>query len=586
MTTETIRRRKSLGRILALATDPVVMSWPVILISAALSVLIHLAPNGTTVQGSILVRIAIATLAYIPGLGVVALASILIRPVRSTRWRRSVMLCSYFVGGAVRGLFLALGFYSLGMADSLNLDFRIPGSAIPFGLAIAATTYAVAALDESKARIHSLRALEAQLSEAVAGSAGMESGLRFRTISAIEASIEGELASLTNIPVASTAEDLRSLAAEVVRPLSHLLAERIPVWTAPTPAPGVLRWREVFARVRPELSLRPTLLAVLATATGLTSFVYFFGAARAVPLALCSFVLIYTATRAAQPLAARLNGIRNGLLRGVVMTLILMAVSLPAGLVAALITRYSFDPFFVVKGGLVVVPIFGWFIALGGAAQAESARIEGDFNAGIQRLSWLRARLNLMSWFELGEFARVLHGPVQSAINKGVITLSSGTGSSRADVIGEVRQGIEHALATELRGGGRQPSFEQSCADLALTWEDLCQIDFAISPIARRALNADQASASVGWDIIHESCGNAINHGKATWVSVRIPDPQDDVITIDVVDNGIGYVFASQPGMGSNMLDACTIEWSRESVENQTVLRAAVPISAPSAPEV
>jgi len=53
------------------------------------------------------------------------------------------------------------------MADSLHLDFRIPGSAIPFGLATIIATYAAAALNENRERIYSLQKIQAELKDAL-----------------------------------------------------------------------------------------------------------------------------------------------------------------------------------------------------------------------------------------------------------------------------------------------------------------------------------------------------------------------------------------------------------------------------------
>jgi hypothetical protein len=576
----TPRRWSAIGRTLSLATDARVISWPVIIACAALTVLIHLAPNGGTVHGSILVRILLAVLAYLPGLAVIFVFVQLVRRISSARWRIALMLTSYFVAGALRGLVLAVGFYSLGMADSLNLDFRIPGSAIPFGLAIAAATYGISALDESKKRISSLRAMQEELEAVVAESSGRETALRERTISQIEASVHDQLTSIENIRDTATAEELRVLATKVVRPLSHDLAQRVPVWQSPTIVESPrIRWRDVFAQVRPELSLRPALLTSLTTATALTAFIYFFGIMLAIPLVLSSVALTYASTRILQIVTVRLNGIPNLALRALVITLLLMAASLPPSLVATAILHDTADPTFVLRAGLMIVPIFGWFIALGGAAQAESARIEDDITQAIAELSWLRARLNLVNWFEQGEFARVLHGPVQSAINKGIIQLTRGNaGVSRAAVLNEVRSDISRALEPTLRWDGENRNLDELCSALATTWESLAQIDFAMSPAAKGALANDPACASLSWDVIHESCENAIRHGKANWISVRIGDPRDRLVTVDVVDNGSEYVVDSQPGLGSNMLDACAVEWSREREDSQTTLRTLLPI--------
>jgi two-component sensor histidine kinase len=570
---------KSVGRILSLATDRRVISWPVISVCAVLSVLIHLAPNGGTVEGSVWVRIAAAIVAYLPALGVIALAAQLTKNWSRRRLATAVMLVSFFLGGALRGVVLAVAFYSLHMASSLNLDFRIPGSAIPFGLAIAAATYAASALDESKTRIASLHALEEELNQAVTDSYGRESQLREKALSRIEESVSAELARVGSIVETTTVDELRSLAADVVRPLSHRLAERIPQWRASDQRPARIRWRDILGQIRPELSLRPTLLTVLVVATGLTAFVYFFGAANAIPLILCSAVLLYGSIWVLQLVSRRLNAISNWILRAVVMTALLMIAAIPAGLVGDLIVHNAPDPTFLFRAGLILVPIFGWFIALGGAAQAESLRVEDQINEGINRLSWLKARLNLINWHEQGEFARVLHGPVQSAINKGIIRLGqSPSGISPADILKDVRTEIDRALEPTLRWEGQAKAFEDLCRELAQTWAEVCQIDLSLSPGAKHALASDAPCATLCWDIVHESCSNAIRHGGASWISIRVSEPAERELPLEVIDNGTPAESSAQPGLGSSMLDACSLRWNRARQTSQTVLTTSLPI--------
>jgi len=121
-------------------------------------------------------------------------------------------------------------------------------------------------------------------------------------------------------------------------------------------------------------------------------------------------------------------------------------------------------------------------------------------------------------------------------------------------------------------------SFDQICQDFAFTWKDLCQIDFAISPKAKSALTLDQICASITWDIVHDCCDNSTKHGNAKWISVRIDDPVNEILEIEIRDNGTEYKFKPIPGLGSNLLDACALNWSRERTGTQTVLKAQFPI--------
>ena len=579
MTIPSVTRRLRIRRFLTLATDQRAVSWPVIFAGVVLSVLIHLAPNGHTVSGNAGVRILVAIVGYLPVLGVLWLAQLSVRRVRSENLRIAVILTSFFVGGALRGLFFSLVFFELGMATSLNLDFRIPGSAIPFGLAIALSTYAVSALDESRRRIDSLRALQAELRQAVSDSAQRESSIREQTVNRIEESVSISLSQIMGMSSTATESDLRILATDVVRPLSHALARRVPLWEGSTPTVIKPSWKDIVQHIRPEFSLQPALLATLSTATALTAFAFFFGIALAVPLAICCFATIFVTARVFQPLATRFNNLRSIIIRSLLMTLILAVAAVPAGLVAAIIVQNSNDPYFILRGGLVIVPIFGWFIAIGGASQTESARIEEEYNAGITELSWLRARINLVSWLEQGEFARLLHGPVQGAMNKAAFALHATTRKDdRTKIINSLKQDIETLLHSESKSLTVAPSLEELCADLAETWEGMCQIDLSVSPAAREALDVDRSCSAICWDIIHESCGNAVQHGGANWVSIIVNEPVDRVIKIHVIDNGTQFDVESTPGMGSNLLAACTLSWRRSREENRTILTANLPI--------
>ena len=577
MTTKVQESR--LRRFLVLATDSRVLTKPVLVTLIILSVLIHMAPNGGTVSGSLLVRAVIASIAFLPGIGVIALAHQIAKRIVSERWQITFILASYLVGGAIRGLVMAIAFYNLGMADSLHLDFRIPGSAIPFGLATTIATYAAAALNENKERIYNLQKLQEELSDALERSSGDEARLREKAIYQIENTVQKELSGLYNIGYDISITELKSLATEIVRPLSHTLAQRIPQWQARKHPELKLKWRDVVSQIRPELSLRPKLLSALATLTALTAFIVFFGIALAIPLVICSFFSLYLTINLLTRLTSRIGEMSSILVRVVLMTLVLMITAIPAGIVASIILRGSPDQWFVLKGGLVILPVFGWFLALGGAAQVESARIESEFLSGIEELSRLKARLNINNWFEHGELAKVLHGPVQSAINKGIIRLQNLTGEvTRESIINEVRFSIEQALLPRTRWDGTQKEFITICAELAVTWQNLCQIDASISPGASAAINGDTATSSICWDIIHESCSNAIQHGKATWISILISDPFNESITIEVIDNGTQFNYQSKSGLGSTLLDACTINWARNRMDNQTSLTAEIPI--------
>jgi len=566
------------SRVFNLATDSKALTRPVVIVCSILSVLIHLAPSGGTVYGNIFIRILVAIIAYIPGLAIVIIFFKISERFINNKLRIAFRLTSYILGGAMRGLFLSVSFYWLDMADALNLIFRIPASAIPFGFAMASATYAFAATEESRVRVALLLNLEEELNEITVLSKKKEFELRDHILSKIKDSIKNQLIKIQSISQSATIEELQTLSNEIVRPLSHELARRVPVWEGTNKLPVKIQWRKTLTQIQPVFALKPLPVAMLSNVTALTAFIFFFGLTTAIPLIICTSTLLYLSIKLLRKLVLRLDKIDNLIIRFIFITFLLLTASLPTGFVGDLIITDPLFNSFVLHAGLIVVPIFGWFIAIGGAAQFESDRLEYEYQQRISQLSWLRARFNLVNWHEQGELARVIHGPVQSSINKAIIKLNIQENEVTSVVIDDLRSELQTIFVSDVMEIESKKSFDQICQDFAFTWKDLCQIDFAISPKAKSALTIDQICASITWDIIHDCCDNSTKHGNAKWISVRIDDPVNEILEIEIRDNGTEYKFKPIPGLGSNLLDACALNWSRERTGTQTVLKAQFPI--------
>jgi len=576
MRNETLSQKFS--RVLNLATDSKAITRPVVIICSILSVLIHLAPSGGTVYGNIFIRILVATLAYIPGLVIVIIFFKISERFINNKLRIAFRLTSYILGGAMRGLFLSVSFYWLEMASALNLIFRIPASAIPFGFAMATSTYAFSATEESRVRVSSLLNLEEELSEIAVLSKNKEFELRNHVLSKLKESIKSQLIKIQSISDSATIEDLQTLSDEIVRPLSHELARRVPVWEGANKLPVKIKWRKTLTQIQPVFALNPMPVVILSNVTALTAFLFFFGLATAIPLIICTATLLYLSIELLRKLVLRLDEIDNLSIRFIFITLLLLTASLPSGFIGDLIIRDPLFNSFVLHAGLLIVPIFGWFIAIGGAAQVETGRLEYEYQQRISQLSWLRARFNLVNWYEQGELARVIHGRVQSSINKAIIKLNIQKNEFNASVIDDLRYELQKILASDAMDVELLKDLDQICQEFAFTWKELCQIDFAISPKAKSSLAIDQICASITWDVIHDCCDNATKHGEAKWISVRIDDPVKDIIEIEIRDNGTEYKFKPIPGLGSNLLDACALNWNIERTGTQTVLKAQFPI--------
>ena len=580
-------RRERLVTVLRLATGDQVLSWPVAMACTILSIALHFAPNGITVHGGLAARFIVSALGYLPALGFIAFARIGIRRLAAEWLRIALTLISYIVGAALRGFTFAVVFFELGLADNLNLAYRVPSSAMPFGFATAVATFTVGAIRLARERIKVLTERQAELRDGLAKISEQRAKFETEVATEIAVKIERDLTLLKNAEQQQLEIELNKIASEYIRPLSHRLAQEVPEWQPIQSVESKLRWRDIAEQIRPELSLQPLLLTVIASLAALPSFSYFYGWNQALAIVLIAAGLLYAGGMLMRSLSRFVTKIKFASLRALVITLQLWAISLPLSFVA---DRFANKPElanFVLANSLVVVPVFGWALLLGGATNASLDTLESNLRSTVERLDWVKARTNLISWFERGELAMLLHGPVQSAIYYGSHQFSENLSSpAKAKLLDEIADRIREALSAQ----AEQVDLLQLSDELQEFWQGLCQVDFSIDDEVSLALELDKIAQTVAWDVIKEACTNAIRHGKASSVTIALKLLGSDALGISVRNNGLvidsnGETLATDAprGLGSKLLDSVSISWSLTKTTsaggaNETVLAARLPI--------
>jgi signal transduction histidine kinase len=580
-------RRERIVTVLRLATGDQVLSWPVAIACTILSIALHFAPNGITVQGGLAARFVVSALGYLPALGFIALARLGIRRLAAEWLRISLTLLSYIVGAALRGFTFAVVFFELGLADNLNLAYRVPSSAMPFGFATAVATFTVGAIRLARERIKVLNERQAELRDGLAKISEQRTKFESEVATEIAVKIERDLALLKDAEQHQLEAELNKIASEYIRPLSHRLAQEVPEWQPIQSFESRLKWRDIAEQIRPELSLQPLLLTVIASLAALPSFSYFYGWNQALVIVLIAASLLYLGGHLMRALSGFVTKIKSSWIRALVITLQLWAISLPLSFVA---DRFANKPElanFVLANSLVVLPVFGWAFLLGGATNASLDRLEANLRLTVDRLDWVRARTNLISWFERGELAMLLHGPVQSAIYYGSHQFSENLSlSAKAKLLDEIADRIREALGAQ----ADEVNLLQLAEELQEFWQGLCQVDFVMDDEISDALESDKIAQTVAWDVIKEACTNAIRHGKASSVTIALKLLGSDALGISVRNNGLaidsgGEILAMDAprGLGSKLLDSISISWSLTKTTsaggaNETVLAARLPI--------
>jgi hypothetical protein len=149
--------------------------------------------------------------------------------------------------------------------------------------------------------------------------------------------------------------------------------------------------------------------------------------------------------------------------------------------------------------------------------------------------------------------ANQIHGEVQSKMMSLVLRAESGNEIPRQALISQLQEILE--LLKEARP--QVDTVESGLEKLRSTWEPFAKLDVvtglsSVSPIEEHALLA----------IINEGVSNAIRHGLASTVIIRI---EPDFLVIE--DNGIGPT-SGRPGLGTALFEATSTSWSLQSLPN------------------
>lgn len=393
----------------------------------------------------------------------------------------------------------------------------------------------------------------------------------------IEAALTAELSTITADSPGEAIDVAQTLVADVVRPLSHQLAGKVP----PVPMPQVnpddfaVSWRSLWRKVPVEQYIRPlwasavTILYVMLSQLVLFDIGLKWHYLLAVPVLWAG---LWAANFVIRSIASRIRG----LVRYIVCTLIILLAVLPA---VALVTFISGpqDNGWRLAGVLTLEAVLLTWITAIATGLAASLRGQREQAEELMRsLTWSKARGRATLWRTNAQLARALHGPVQSELHAALFAMRSTDDESTVSTTELVDQ-LNKRLPQLLANQEDQLSFEKECVQAAALWQGIANVEVDVDPTASSQLTADSIANDLAVSIVHDAIPNAIRHGKATTVTVSLTQPTEDTLLIQVDDNGSQGLGPGGQGLGSQQLEECAIEWSRIDHGSGCSLMAVIP---------
>jgi signal transduction histidine kinase len=188
----------------------------------------------------------------------------------------------------------------------------------------------------------------------------------------------------------------------------------------------------------------------------------------------------------------------------------------------------------------------------------------------------LNASLRQELWLNRRRTASVLHGPVQAALFASAMKLSQEQ-KPTPELVAEVEQDIAAALEklnnpSNLEGEDISDLLNQ----IIEIWSDAAEISIEIPEDLEAAITKQPLASEALIEISREFITNAIKHGKASNVSLKVSRLDDLRIAIEVADDGQGFPPGAKPGFGSKLLTELSLVWRLTRAEDKTLSYAEI----------
>lgn len=214
------------------------------------------------------------------------------------------------------------------------------------------------------------------------------------------------------------------------------------------------------------------------------------------------------------------------------------------------------------------------------AVDAARDRYEIDLRRFNEQLAKEVSLFEQRLWLERRAWSYVLHGDVQGALSAAVTRLQRSEKLEPYE-LEMVKQDINRAMAALTKPPSTDVDFGQGIDELVRTWAGICDIKVETSARASRAIEVNRDIRNCINEICKEAISNAVRHGNAKNAWIYINREQDDVIELEVCNDGHALLRDQPNGMGLAMIDDLSLSWqlTAERHIGKTCLVAQLPIS-------
>lgn len=493
----------------------------------------------------------------------------------SAIWRKWVnevavwkwMLPTAIVGTAIRGLIFSgilrwieyptlASVFVRGTASVYSVLFALLASTVALGVVRThAATRSRLMSEQRRLRLVKQRAME-QLQD-------LDEGLA----QSIKADLHAAISEIGASQGALVLAKLRETIDDVVRPLSHYLQQRSAQWNLPEIESAELRvrWGDVLREGLRVDRIMPLTNSSLLVIAGIPTMAQRYSLLATVLTSAAGMLVGVGAFAALKAAVRRLSHSWGDVAQALMFVATLTLIGALMGSVTLPLTLTESEPPALVWIAALFTPLGGILVALAVTGTQELEKADHQLEQATEDLAWETARTRAFYRQRQRALTHALHGQVQASLSAAYLRLSplAEDEASLARELPKVSADLDRVVEQISTAPESVDDCGEVVAKVAANWEGVAAVSYRIAPTADLAAKSDTLARTVLVDLIPELCFNAVKHGNAREIDIAIDLLDPRTLRLSVCNNGTSPQPSVRKGLGTALLEECTVHWSR-----------------------
>jgi two-component sensor histidine kinase len=182
-------------------------------------------------------------------------------------------------------------------------------------------------------------------------------------------------------------------------------------------------------------------------------------------------------------------------------------------------------------------------------------------------------------WVARRNWSLVIHGTVQASLTAALTRLNAPDADKKTLTL--AKKDLDRAIVALSAPPSLVVKFAPAIKEIVATWQGVCDVDVQVDSEVKKLVSKDSRLSMCVNEILKEAVSNAVRHGDARTAQVSLKLADEGVLDLTVSNDGQAPRIGGRKGLGSNLLDELTVDWSLgfDSATDQTILTARLPFS-------